>query len=250
MTLTKQIAEFAKTLAGELTVSDLCIGVGYTGVKLSDGSGGVCYTFRNELGPSCGVMSNPGSLTGLPVRDVLDWADETNLAQAAVGIAAINALLNRRYEAGENIVRAVSCTEDQVVGMVGDFCPLVGKFQNAKALYIFDRAAEQRPGRQQILPEEAQDELLPECDLVVLTGTAFINKTADHVLSLCKKASEIIIVGASTPMCPEVLAPLGVTALAGSCITDADAALRIVAQGGGGMDFSRASIKLFERISR
>ena len=249
MTLTKQIAEIAKSRAGALTVADLCVGVGYTGVKLSDGSGGVCYTFRNALGPTCGVLKNAGSLIGLPAQEVLDWADESNLAQAAVGVAAINAILNQRFEAGANIVQAVSCTDEQVVGMVGDFCPLVGKFQNAKELYIFDREAEKRPGRQVILPEEKEEELLPQCDLVVLTGTSFINKTADHVLDLCRHAKEIIIVGASTPMCPEVLGGCGVTALAGTRITDADAALRIVAQGGGGMDFSRVSLKLFERIA-
>ena len=90
--------------------------------------------------------------------------------------------------------------------------------------------------------------MLPQCDIVVMTGTSFVNQTADAILSCCSRAREVIVVGASTPMCPEILRDAGVTVLAGTRVTDAAAAMRIAAQGGGGMDFFRASMKLLERI--
>lgn len=250
MVVEERIVARAKERAGGLTLENLCVGVGYTGVKLSDGSGGVSYTFREELGQGCGVLQNAGRLTGLPVEEVLDWAMSSNLAQAAVGVAAVNALLNRDFEQGPNIAQAVDCQEDDVVGMVGWFCPLVWRYQQAKALYIFEKDPDSASpaGKAQILGADAAYDILPKCNKVVLTGTSFINKTADGLLSACKSAKEIIIVGASTPMCPEVLREYGVTVLAGTRILDADRALRIVAQGGGGMDLSPASAKLFERI--
>ena len=54
----------------ELVVDRLCIGVGYTGMVLSDGHGGVSFTFREELGNSCGVMRTAGHIKGTPVSEL------------------------------------------------------------------------------------------------------------------------------------------------------------------------------------
>lgn len=250
MNITQKIAAYAKPRAEDLQLADVCLGLGYTGVKLSNGAGGVSYTFRDRLSSGCGVMAGAGGLIGTPAAEVLEWASSDDLAKASLGVATINALLNGAYEAGPNIVDAVTCEPEDVIGMVGAFCPLFGRFREAARLYVFeqDPAAAARGGNMQVLPEEAEEELLPSCDQVILTGTSFINHTVDRILELCKNAREIIIVGASTPMCGEVLRPYGVTVLAGSRVTDADAALRIIAQGGGTMDLSRVTLKLLERI--
>lgn len=44
--------QIAGEIGRELVVDRLCIGVGYTGIVLSDGYGGVSFTFREELGNS------------------------------------------------------------------------------------------------------------------------------------------------------------------------------------------------------
>lgn len=250
MRVEEQIAAYAKARATGLTLDSVCIGVGYTGVILSDGSGGVSYTFREHLGPSCGVIRQAGGLKGMPAEDVIPWTCSDNLAEASVGMAVVNAVLNRGYERGSNIAEAVECSSDDVVGMIGWFCPLVWKYQTAGKFYIFeqDPVSCAPSGNAQILDAERAYEILPGCTKVVLTGTSFINKTADRLLASCRNAREIILVGASTPMCPEVLKEYGVTILAGTQITDAPRMLRIIAEGGGGMDLSPASEKLLERI--
>ena len=250
MDVTQRIIDCARERAAGIVVEDFCIGVGYTGIKLSDGSGGVSYTFRNDLGPGCGVLPGAGRIGVITAEKALDWALSKNLAYASIGIAAANALLNRDYEQGQNITDAIECAPDDIVGMIGWFCPLVNRYKDAKKLFVFERGARlaANRGAAELRPEEDEESLLPECTKVVLTGTCFINKTADRLLSACRNAREITIVGASTPMCPQVLKEYGVTALAGTRIADADLALKIVAHGGGGMDLSPASIKLFERI--
>ncbi len=252
MSVMKEIAERASARAAGLTVEELCIGVGYSVVKLSDGSAGAAYTFRRELGESCGVLPGAGRLNGTEAGTLLDWADSRSLARSALAVATVNALLNRDYERGGNIVHAVECGETETVGMVGWFCPLVNRYSRAAKLYIFEKALRSSPlpDNTEAHGEEEETALLPHCDQVVLTGTAFINSTADALLEASRNARELVIVGASTPMCPEVLGRYGVTVLAGTRILDADMALRIVAQGGGGMDLSPASAKLLERIPR
>ncbi len=244
--LTEQLAELAKSRAAGRRVAQLCLGVGYSAVALSDGAGGVCYTFREELGHSCGVLPNAGGLTGMPAEDLIGWANKPGMAERVMGYAAINAVLNQGFSPGPNISGAVDCQPEDVVGMVGFFCPLVGKFRRqAKTLYVFEK----RPGPDQLtLPETEMGNLLPSCDMVVLTATSLVNGTAQRILSLCVKAREIILVGATTPMAPEILKPYGVTVLAGTQIMDSGLALRIVAEGGGGMDLGKAGIKLLERI--
>ena len=107
---------------------------------------------------------------------------------------------------------------------------------------------EREPVKPGFLPAAREPELLPQCDLVILSSTTLINKTAEQILGWCTKARQIVMVGATTPMAPEVLRRYGITALAGTKITDADTAMRIVMQGGGAMDLAPASEKLFETI--
>lgn len=251
MRVEERIAAYARSCATGLTLETVCVGVGYTGVILSDGHGGVSYTFRNKLGPTCGVIRQAGKLKGLPAEEVINWMLSDNLAEASVGAAVVNAVLNRGYTRGNNIAEAVECSSDDVVGMIGWFCPLVWKYQEAKKFYIFEQEPEScaPSGKAVIMGEEQAYELLPECTKVVLTGTSFINKTADRLLAACRNAREIILVGASTPMCPAVLKEYGVTVLAGTQISDAPQMMRIIAEGGGGMDLSLASEKLLERIN-
>ena len=248
MTVEEKLQEYAKSLAGDLTLERVTIGVGYTGVKLSNGNGGAAYTFRNDLGHSCGVMPKPGSLKGTPAVEALDWLTGNNLAARAVAMATANALMNQGYEPGPELSAAVDCKEDDVVGMIGWFCPLVKKYQGAKEFYIFEKNLNgiKEGGIEKILPSEEAFNILPKCNKVVLTATSFINGTADGLLAACKEGAEVTVVGASTPMCMDVLKDYGVTVLAGVEVTDADMLCTILAEGGGGMDMKPATIKLLE----
>ncbi len=64
---------------------------------------------------------------------------------------------------------------------------------------------------------EKQPELLPSCDVVLLSGTTTINGTIDSLLEFCSGAREIVMVGPSTPMYPPGWQGSGITVLAGSC---------------------------------
>ena len=217
--ITHKVAQEALKQAAGLTLADVCIGVGYTGVKLSNGMAGTCFTFRNELGLHSGVIQRAGCLAGMSAQDAIKMAMSTNLAEASVGVAAINAILNQGFGQGENALDKMDIRPTDTVGMVGYFYPVAKQLkETVHKLYIFERNITDGD----LLPDWAENIYLPECDVVIITGVTFINKTIDHVLSLCKKAKEIIIMGASTCMSPSVLKDYGVTLLAGSRVTDAD----------------------------
>ena len=78
---------------------------------------------------------------------------------------------------------------------------------------IFDKG---REGQEGICPAEKQPELLPECDIVFLSGTTTINGTADSLLGWCRQDCRIVMIGSSTPMYPAAFADTNVRILAGS----------------------------------
>jgi len=246
MLITQRVAAEALKKADGLSIADLCIGIGYTGVKLSNGAGGTCFTFRHELGLKCGPIQGAGTLIGMPAADAIEMAMSTNLAEASIGVATINAILNEDFDAGEDAVDVMDIRASDTVGMVGYFYPVVQRIKdNVKKLYIFERHITDEG----LLPDWSENIYLPECDVVLITGVTFINKTIDHVLSLCKNAKEVVIMGASTCMAPDVLKDYGVTILAGSRVTDPDGLLRVIAQGGGGLDVLNYTEKLCVRIA-
>ena len=169
MTVEEKLVNEAIKKSNGLTLDRVCVGVGYSGVKLSNGNAGSAYTFRSKLGHACGVISKAGELKGTRAEDAARWLLSDNLAEAAIGMATINAILNQGYEPGEELAKGVKCDSDDVVGMVGWFCPLVKKFQKAKEFYIF----EQDPNgvdpveNAQILSAERAFDILPKCNRVV-----------------------------------------------------------------------------------
>ena len=143
----------------------------------------------------------------------------------------------------ENALDLLQIRETDTVGMIGYFSRGKSLKNTVRKLYILKEIL-----RQTALPDWAENMYLPECE-VIITGVTFINKTIDHVLSLCRNAKEIAIMGASTCMAPEVLKNYGVTVLAGSRVTDADKLLRVIAQGGGGLDVLKCTQRISVRIS-
>jgi uncharacterized protein (DUF4213/DUF364 family) len=171
-----------------------------------------------------------------------------DVTACAVGLGTLNALIAPPMSAVESdIADMLPVDADDSVGMIGYFGPLVEPFkQRARALHIFERRPDPEYG---ILPESAAKDLLPKCQVVVMTATALLNHTIDDLLDLCKKAREIAILGPSTPFLPEVFVRHGVTMLSGLQVIDAAQVLRIVSEAGGTRQFGRAVRKLSLRCT-
>ena len=134
------------------------IGVGYTGVKLSDNSGGTGFTFRNELGLQNGVMKIAGRLQGMPATEAVEMAMSVNLAEASLGVATINAVLNRDFEQGENALEVIDLRPEDVVGMVGYFFLWQNNCRKVSKLYIFEKKLTEP----ELLPDWAENIYLPQ----------------------------------------------------------------------------------------
>jgi uncharacterized protein (DUF4213/DUF364 family) len=79
------------------------------------------------------------------------------------------------------------------------------------------------------LPASACEDVLPRSDLNVITATALINHTLQHLLELGNNGINIIL-GPSTPLSP-VLFEFGADFLAGVRVKDRDAIVQSITQG-------------------
>lgn len=163
----------------------------------------------------------PQGFAGLSLREAARAAASWNLTEAGFGLAAANAYYNTparmealgSYEPFDNYCTAGLDLRGKTVGIIGHLKGPEGLREQAKAVYIIERAPQ--PGD---YPDAACDWLLPQCELVLITGSSLVNKTLPHLLELCRDACTILT-GPSVPMCPALL-DFGLDRVAGMVVTD------------------------------
>lgn len=244
-----EIWEKLEPKARQRRVVEVRVGVAYTAVLLDDGGCGLAYTFRHEAYEGSTAVREAGTLAGRCAAELAGWVRTPDAASAAVGLATLNALAEPPAEVSEaDITEVIRVGEGDVVGMVGYFRPLLGYFRQRNArLHIFERYPLEQP---EVHPDWAAALLLPECDVVVISGTAVINRTIDGLLRCVERAREVVVLGPSTPMAPEVFGRRGVTLLSGVRVRDAARVLQIVSEGGGTRRFGAAVQKITLRLNR
>jgi uncharacterized protein (DUF4213/DUF364 family) len=234
-------------MAGCRLAADVRIGLGYTAVQLDDGRCGLAYTFRHGTKPGCCVLREAGALCGRSAAELARGAHSQDLITAAVGLATLNALLplSSQTSAGD-VLDLMSIGPTDVVGMVGYFGPLVAPLKKtSRTLHIFEQRDDAAP---EALPESAAKQLLPQCQVVIVSATALLNRTPDGVLADCVRARDIVILGPSTPLLPELFARRGVTILSGAEVIDSQQVLQVVSEGGGTRQFGKAIRKVSLRV--
>jgi hypothetical protein len=232
------------------TVQEVRIGLGYTAVALTDGRAGVAYTFRDLAQGGCSVFHGLRPLAGRLAADLVPLLESADAIEAGVGLACANALANRSGPGQQtgDILAHLEVGPDDDVAMVGHFGPLVSQLEaRARSLTIFERVAAPT-GR--LRPREEATARIPSCPIVLITATALINHTLDALLDAARGCRQVAILGASTPLVPEVFAATGVTMLSGVVVTAADEVLRVVSEGGGMPQFGPHVRKVNMHVGR
>jgi len=188
---------------------------------------GLSSTFRDQ-GPSHdrGVR-DVGNLTRKTALELAEYARSESLLEASIGMATINSLID---------IEESKCVEKNAfdiilekgqgknVAIVGHF-PWIPKLKGkTKNLWVLEQRL-----REGDLPAKEADRILPQCNVVGITGTSFINHTLEGLLSLSKGAY-VLLVGPTSPLCP-ILFDHGIDAICGSKIIDPDGLIRTISEG-------------------
>jgi hypothetical protein len=174
------------------------------------------------------MVKEAGYLLNQSARELTRLAYSESILEAAIGMAALNSLLDVdecslvELNAGDLILEK---GEGKRVAIVGHF-PFVPKVrETAASLWVIEKNP-----REGDLPETGVDRLLPQAEVVGITGTALTNHSLEHLLQLCSPEAFVILLGDTVPLSP-VLFDYGVEALSGTRVTDPDLALRCISQG-------------------
>lgn len=223
--------EIYDRLIGEIDparcVKSVFVGNCWTVVTADDGTMGAAMTTHLAT-----IAQMSAEYIGMPLRELAAHIRSWNLIEAGIGMAAINAWYNSaghmqtlRAAQGDNRY----CTFG--IPVEGKRIVKVGHIRHHHA--VFDSAAEvvtlEREPLDGEYPDCACEYIIPESDIVLITGSAFINKTMPRLLQLAKDKT-VIITGPSTPMAPQLFS-LGVSRLAGMIVSDAPGMLRFTGTG-------------------
>jgi len=195
------------------------------------------------LTDNCGLASTPhehdnhhkdspvkgaGELVGKEALEIAKLAYSPSLFEAAIGMATVNSLLDVDEEHCVNLNARDLLVEKgsgQRVALVGHF-PFVEELrQKVEKLWVFERHL-----REGDFAESEEENLIPQADVVGITGSAFINHTIEHLLGLCRPEAYTVILGGTAPLSP-VLFDHGVDAISGTKVVDPEAVLRCISQG-------------------
>ena len=240
-----------------ITVERAVFGLFFSGVKLSTGHGGLCFTPVKEIPEavccpsSAKAMPFSGKLRGRGVRAYLEDIFSENILRRTLGIATLNALSTLVWDKTEHpeyelLLGADAFDEIDVkkyrktVVVVGALVPIIRKLMQENAdFHILEKDSRTLKEREMpyYLPPERAGECVPEADLLVITGVTILNDTLPGLLAMAKKDAEILVVGPTASMLPDCLFSKGVTMLGGIQVTKADALLDIISEGGSGYHF-------------
>ena len=187
---------------------------------------GLSSTFQDP--PPHHPIKDVGNLTKKTALELAEFARSDIQLEASIGMAALNSLIEvdeKRCIELNAFDELAKQGKEKKIAIVGHF-PFIPKLRKlARALWVLEMNL--RPGD---LPAEKAEEILPQADVIGITGTAFINHTIDELLSLCKKDSWVMMIGGTTPLSP-VLFDYGVDMIAGSKVIDSQKAINCIGQG-------------------
>jgi len=257
--LIENVFQAAEPLLRDRIVTDAVLGLSLTAVELDGKDIGLSYVLRERLPSGCSIFGFAQHIIGQPALDVarlvLEGRDD---AQRGVGMAVITAATRALDLPDEPVTPTpfglqVHATDK--VGMIGYIPGIAEQFARNKAkIYIFDKGltVSGGDGAKQVMDMSQQAEVLPMCDLMIISGSTLINNSLDKLLELCQNAREIVLVGASAPMITEAFKDTGITALAGSWWDAAHKAelFKILSLSGGIGHIKKMMIKKLVRVER
>ena len=223
MTILDDVLE---SIDGDAGVRSILVGAHWTVV--CSRFGGLASTVLSEKPHGHEVVREVGQLHSKSARQLAAFARSENPLEAGIGWAAINSLLEVdtasavEVDAGELLIQH---GKDKNVALVGHF-PFIPQLRKAaNNLWVLEKQPSERE-----YPSSAAPDLIPQADVVALTGSALINHTLDQLMSLCSAGAMVLVLGPTTPL-STVLFDHGATLISGSRVVNEAAVLRTVAQG-------------------
>lgn len=244
----------------EIVVTRAAFGLFFSGVKLSTGHGGLCFTPVKELPEavccpsSAKAMPLSGKLAGRGATECLEDIFGANILKKTLGIAALNALSTLCMELSPAPYRTAAGDAVEILHnedafdvlelmpggnhvVVGALVPMLKRLIRRELDFtVLEMDSRTLKGKEleHFRPAGDAPLVVPDADVLVITGTTILNGTLDNLLALAKPGCRILVTGPTASMLPDAFLERGVTMLGGIAVTKPDAALDIIGEAGSG----------------
>jgi len=258
------IGEIVGPELDEITIERAVVGLFFTGVKLSNGIAGASATPIKSIPEavccptSAMAMPFSGKLRGRRAADLAREALSGHGIRRAIGIATVNALADVCWQHRPHTEVELCCDVDAFdatdirpgdkVVVVGAFVPFLKELKRRGQSFL---VLEQDPATLKadelpfFRPAEQAPEILPNADVVLITGATLVNNTLEELLALTRPDARVTVVGPTVGMLPDAFLARGADVLGCVRITEPDAFLDLLAEGGSGYHFfGRSAQKL------
>lgn len=223
----KILDDIISTLDFNTHIKDIRLGMFHTAV-LSRRCGLAASLPRDALKQKSPMVKEPGSLLDRTPDQLVSMVHSESILEAAIGMAALNSLLEVDEEkcielnAAELILEK---GEGMGIAVIGHFPFLSRVREKAKDLWIIEKNP-----REGDLEEAEAGNFIPRADVVAITGTSLTNHTAEKLLALCRPDAFVVMLGDTTPISP-ILFDYGIDAVSGTIVINPELAMQCVSQG-------------------
>ena len=218
----------------------------FCAIELDDGALGLSYVLLDDT-----LRQLLDGRDGLGVVG----ADAMTLARAyaggvgvarTLGFAAANAITRHVLDragytppdSADSIGGLLPETGDRI-GMIGIFRPLADRIVASGACLVVVELNADLAGSQAGYEVTTDASALAGCNKVLSTSTILLNDTLERMLTLCKQATRIALIGPSAGCLPDALFARGVSSLGGSWVTDREGFIAALAAGEGWSRYAR-----------
>ena len=266
MTILQSTAEIVKQKLGaefeKLTIDRLAVGLFFSGIKLSNGTGGVSYTPVKDIPQavccpsSAARIFDPVKINGMPAAEVLTALPYREPIKTAIAIATLNALsatcwergltANYRIQVNTDAVDVVRMPAEKSVAVIGAFVPILRKLKaRGGRWWVIEQDPQTLKGDEMdhFIPADQSAETISAADVLIVTGVTLVNHTLEPILKAARPDAEIAIIGPTASMLPEALFAHGARVVGGVWVKKADELLDVLAAGGSGYHF-------FDKLAR
>jgi uncharacterized protein (DUF4213/DUF364 family) len=239
-----------------ITIERVMIGVFFTGVKLSNGAGGVSYTPVKDIPQavccpsSAGRIFDPIKINRMKAAEVLAELNSKEPVKVSVAIATLNALSaccwdrgltgHYRIQVDTDAIDAVRMSAESSIAVIGAFVPILRKLKGRGGKWW---VIEQDPKTlkddemNHFISADQSEETIAAADVLIITGVTLVNHTLEKILRVARQDAEIAVIGPTASMLPDAMFARGVRVVGGVWVKKPDELLDVLAAGGSGYHF-------------
>jgi len=258
---------YRKKLEG-ITIERLVVGVFSTGVKLSNGDGGICYTpveaihktgFAGSPFSPAEERSSHAVLKNTPVSEILNHRVHTPLRDT-IRLAAVNALSHSILSESPALLGEgdpldlIDLRSMRKIAMVGAIRPFLDRLKKMDGieLSVIEKKQDSLAPREMgfFVPPERTWEILSGCDLALITGATVANGTIEGLLKAVNPDAMVVVAGPTASFLPDILFERGVDMVSGALVIDPDRALDMISEGCGAYPLFPSCLKKFNLLKK